>query len=94
MLFAKAIRARVVSGEITCSIRFWHAPRVRVGGVYRVGTGSIVIGSVRQIALADITGDLARRSGFAGVIDLLKVARHGSGENIYLVEFEYRPPAV
>jgi hypothetical protein len=45
---------------------------------------------MRQIGLADITPDLARRSGFQGVVDLLKTAKHGSGQNVYLVEFEYR----
>jgi hypothetical protein len=35
---------------------------------------------------------LARESGFLGVIDLLKVAKHGSGEKIYLVRFHYIPP--
>jgi hypothetical protein len=43
----------------------------------------------RQIAVGDITGELARRSGFEGVVDLLKVAKHGSGRNVYLIEFEY-----
>jgi hypothetical protein len=42
--------------------------------------------------LPDITGDLARESGFLGVIDLLKVAKHGKGENIYLIRFHYVPP--
>jgi hypothetical protein len=35
---------------------------------------------------------LARESGFLGVLDLLKVAKHGRGENIYLVRFHYVPP--
>ena len=46
---------------------------------------------MRQIKLMDITPALARRSGFAGVVDLLKVAKHGLGETVYLIEFEYRP---
>lgn len=54
--------------------------------------GHIVIESIRQISIADITGELARRSGFLGVVDLLKVAKHGSGSNVYLVEFEYAGP--
>jgi len=40
----------------------------------------------------DITGALARESGFLGVVDLLKVAKHGAGENIYLIRFHYVPP--
>jgi hypothetical protein len=42
--------------------------------------------------LPDITPDLARASGFLGVLDLLKVAKHGSGDRIYLVRFHYIPP--
>jgi hypothetical protein len=43
--------------------------------------------------LEDITPALARRSGFESVADLLKVAKHGRGENVYLVRFHYIPPA-
>jgi hypothetical protein len=36
--------------------------------------------------------ELARASGFLGVVDLLKVANHGRGNNIYLVQFHYVRP--
>jgi hypothetical protein len=45
-----------------------------------------------QISLADVTPELARESGFKGVVDLLKIAKHGKGENVYLVRFHYVPP--
>jgi hypothetical protein len=62
-----------------------------LGGRYPIlGGGEIEVTAIREIALADITPDLARRSGFLGVVDLLKVAKHGPGEHIYLVEFEAR----
>ena len=54
-----------------------------------MGPGYIRVNSVRQIEFADITPALARRSGFAGMVDLLKVAKHGAGENVYLIEFVY-----
>lgn len=54
--------------------------------------GEIEIDSITPIGLPDITGDLARESGFLGVIDLLKVAKHGTGTNIYLIRFHYVPP--
>ena len=44
---------------------------------------------MREIEVSDITADMARRQGFAGLVDLLKIARHGSGERIFLIEFEY-----
>jgi hypothetical protein len=90
MTFTKRLREPVMRGEVTCSIRIWHRPRVKVGGRYPLGPGFVEVKSVRRIELGDITPALARRSGFAGVVDLLKVARHGAGENVYLIDFEYR----
>ncbi len=54
--------------------------------------GQIEIDSIEPIGFTDITPQLARESGFLGVIDLLKVAKHGKGERIYLVRFHYLPP--
>jgi len=91
--FAKRLREPVMRGKVTCSVRIWQKPHVKVGGRYRLGAGAIEVTSVREIALADITPALARRSGFAGVVDLLKVARHGPGERVYLIEFVYEADA-
>ena len=53
--------------------------------------GEIVIDSIESISLRDVTDDLAMESGFESRADLLKVARHGSGDNVYLVRFHYAP---
>jgi len=92
MMFAKRLREPVMRGEVTVSVRIWQRPHVKVGGRYPLGPGHIEVTSIRRIALSDVTPELARRSGFQGVVDLLKVAKHGRGENVYLVEFEYRKP--
>jgi hypothetical protein len=55
--------------------------------------GEIEVDSIEPIGLPDITPALARESGFLGVLDLLKIAKHGKGENIYLVRFHYVPPS-
>jgi hypothetical protein len=60
-----------------------------VGGRYQTGEGEIEVDSIEQIAIQDITHALAIESGFLGVIDLLKVAKHGPSENVYLVRFHY-----
>lgn len=93
MQFAKQLRARVKSGEITCSVRIWQSPRVKAGGTYPLAPGVIEVTSIRLISLSDITPALARKSGFLGVVDLLKVAKHGPGQNVYLVEFVYHDRA-
>ena len=68
-------------------------PHVKVGGRYRMEEGEIEVDSILPIEIADITPDLARASGFMGVVDLLKVAKHGRGENVYLIRFHYLAPA-
>lgn len=91
MQFTKRLRDPIKRGEITCSVRIWQRPRVKVGNTYRLEEGHVRIDALKRIELQDITPDLARRSGFAGVVDLLKTAKHGKGENVYLVEFTYLP---
>ena len=93
MIFTKRLRQGVLEGRITCSVRIWQRPHVKVGGVYPMEEGHIVVESIREIAIGDITGELARQSGFEGVVDLLKVAKHGRGTNVYLIHFHYIGPA-
>jgi hypothetical protein len=92
VVFTKRLRERVRRGEITCSVRIWQRPHVTVGARYPMDEGAIEIDSIEPISFADITPELARESGFEGVIDLLKVAKHGKGEYVYLVRFHYLPP--
>ena len=89
MVFAKRLREGIRRGEITCTVRFWFSPRVTVGKRYRMEEGAIEVDSIEPIGLPDITPELARESGFLGVLDLLKIAKHGHGENIYLIRFHY-----
>jgi hypothetical protein len=65
---------------------------VKAGGRYQMDGGQIVVDSIEPIRLADIGYDLARESGFKSVEDLLETAKHGKGENIYLIRFHYLPP--
>ena len=92
MVFTKRLREGVRRGEITCSVRIWTRPHVKVGARYRMEEGETEVDSIEPIGFLDITPQLARESGFLGLIDLLKVAKHGKGENIYLVRFHYVRP--
>jgi hypothetical protein len=92
VIFTKRLRDGVRRGQITCSIRIWMRPHVKAGNRYRMEEGEIEVDSVLPISLADVTPELARESGFKGVVDLLKIAKHGKGENVYLVRFHYVPP--
>jgi hypothetical protein len=92
MTFGKDLREGVRRGRIRCSVRIWMRLQVKVGGRYPMDEGHIVIDSIELITLKDITHDLARESGFASVDALLQIARHGRGENVYLIRFHYLPP--
>jgi hypothetical protein len=92
MVFAKRLRAGVLRGEITTSVRIWTSPHVKEGNRYRMGEGEIEIESITPIGMPDITPEMARESGFLGVLDLLKVAKHGKGDRVYLIRFHYLPP--
>jgi hypothetical protein len=92
MTFTKRLRDGVRRGEITCSVRIWKRPNVTVGKRYRMEEGEIEVDSIEPISFQEITPALARESGFLGLIDLLKVAKHGRGENVYLVRFHFIPP--
>jgi hypothetical protein len=92
MVFAKRLRQGVRLCRITCTVRIWKRLHVRVGGLYRMDEGEVEVDSIEPIGLPDITPQLALESGFAGVLDLLKVAKHGTGDQIYLIRFHYIPP--
>ena len=92
MVFTKHLREGVRRGRIKCSVRLWMRPHVKVGGRYPMDEGHIVVDSIEEIEMADISNDLARESGFASVDDLLTIAKHGKGENVYLIRFHYLPP--
>jgi hypothetical protein len=63
-----------------------------VGGRYRMDEGHIVVDSIAPITVTDVTDDLARESGFESVDDLLRIAKHGSGDKGYLIRFHYLRP--
>lgn len=65
---------------------------MKVGGRYVMDDGHVVIDSITEMTVADITYDLARESGFESVEDLLRVAKHGRGDRVYLIRFHYLPP--
>jgi hypothetical protein len=92
MLFTKRLREGIRRGRVRCTVRIWTAPHVKVGGRYRMDDGRVIVDAIASIDLDDITHDLARESGFESVEDLLSVARHGPGKNVYLIRFHYLPP--
>lgn len=87
MMFAKPLRERVRSGEITSSVRIWLTPRVKVGGRYRLLEGFIEVTRLQEVDLDDVTEALAKEGGFESLEALMKTARHGRGERVFIVDF-------
>ena len=89
MLFQRRFHERIVGGEIRCTVRIWQRPHVKVGGRYALGAGALVVDKIYETRLDDITPALARRCGFASLADLLKTAKHGAGERVFVIDFHY-----
>ena len=69
-----------------------NEPDVKAGGRYSMEEGRSSWYSIVPIQLRDVTHDLALESGFKSVNELLQIAKHGRGENVYLIRFHYLPP--
>ena len=80
------------AGEITCSVRIWMRPHVKVGHRYKMDEGEIEVDSILPITLADITPELAPGVGLQGRDRPLEGREARPGENVYLVRFHYIPP--
>jgi len=78
--FSPELRPRVLSGEITVTVRLWRNARVKVGGRYRIGPAEIEVDAVELLPFALIdetdlqhTGEtdreaLRRRTAHAGAV--------------------------
>ena len=89
MMFAKPLRARVRSGEITTSVRIWQTPRVRVGGCYPLLDGHIEVTRLQEVDLDDVTEAMAHAGGFESLEALMATAKHGRGERVFVVDFVF-----
>ncbi|WP_084418102.1 ASCH domain-containing protein [Henriciella litoralis] len=89
MMFKASLRDGVRRGDITTTIRIWKTPRVKPDHRYKMAPGAVVVESVQEIAISDITPAMARESGFEGVVDLLKTAKHGEGQRVFFIRFHY-----
>jgi hypothetical protein len=92
MVFTKHLREGIRRGRIRCTIRIWKQLHVKVGGRYAMDDGHVVVESITPMELDAVTDDLAGESGFRDRADLLKTAKHGSGDHVYLIRFHYLPP--
>src|SRR5205823_3831628 len=94
MVFTKRLREGVRRGEITCSVRIWTRPHVKVGARYRMDGGEIEVDSIKPIGFPDINHSrVGSRIGFSSVSSICSRLRSTvKVKNIYLVRFHYVRP--
>lgn len=63
MEFSRELRDRVITGDITVSIRLWRRQKVRIGGRYPVGPAVIEVESIDLLPFAHLSAADVRRSG-------------------------------
>src|SRR5262245_16643588 len=89
MLFKSDLHGRIRSCEIGCTVRSWQRPHAKVGGRYALGGGAVVVDKIQETNLDEITPALARKCGFPSLVELLKIAKHGAGERVFVIDFHY-----
>jgi hypothetical protein len=93
MRFTVDSHERIANGEITCTYRAWKRPQVKVGGRYHVGAVDLVVDSIDEVRLEEVSDRDARRSGFADrdalATFLRKRAPMVDDERVWHVEFEF-----
>lgn len=76
MQFSVDLRERVADGTITVSYRLWSRPKVKVGGVYRSGSVTILIDEIELLPFSSITDEDLARTGEADLESLRRRAAH------------------
>ena len=76
MEFSRELRPHVLSGEITVTFRLWKRAKVKVGGRYRIGDGSIEVDSVELLPFSAIDDTDVVQAGEADLESLRRRAAH------------------
>lgn len=63
MQFSPDLREGVAAGRITVSFRLWSRAKVKVGGVYAVGSARIEVDAIEMVPFSSVTPADVRRSG-------------------------------
>ena len=96
MEFSRELRNDVLAGDITVSVRLWKRPRVKPGGRYRVGLGTIEVDDIELVPFAAITDQDVVRAGEVDRESLRERAAHAGpiDENtfVYRIEFHALSP--
>ena len=89
LAFTKEHREAIRRGDTRSGVRVWTGPQVKAGDTHPMDDGQVVVDSVEEMSLGDVTEDVARESGYEDAADLLRVAKPSGEERVYLIRFHY-----
>ena len=96
MQFSPDLRAQVIAGRVTLSIRLWTRPQAKVGGRYAVGPVSIVVDEMELVPFSAVSEADVREAGELDREALRARAAHAGpiGEDtlVYRIEFHVDAP--
>ncbi|MHB1329419.1 MAG: hypothetical protein ACYC2K_14570 [Gemmatimonadales bacterium] len=92
MLFRQAALDGIQAGAITLAFRRWRRPTVRSGGTLLTPVGQLTIGTVAEVAAAEISDSEAQQAGYADRSELLAELDRRAEGSIYRIEFTGRGP--
>jgi hypothetical protein len=61
--FSPDLRDAVLDGTITLTYRLWTRPKVKVGGRYRVGPGTVEVDEIELVPFGTVAAADVRRCG-------------------------------
>jgi hypothetical protein len=89
--FSRELRAGVLAGAITLTVRRWSRPQVKVGGRYRVGTGLIEVDEIELVPFSSLDEADVRRCGETDRESVRRRAAHSGPIHddtlLYRIEF-------
>ena len=96
MQFSPDLREGVVDGSITLTYRLWTRPKVKVGGCYRMGPGTVEVDDIELVPFGSVTRAEARRCGERDCESLRARTAHAGPVDddtlVYRIEFHAVAP--
>src|SRR5213083_123559 len=87
MLFQKAQVEGLESGRISCTIRNWSRPQVKVGGIYRPWGVALEVTSIERMPFGDVPPTLLDEADHPALDHLV------DDDLVYVIHFVHRPNA-
>ncbi len=90
MLFKKDDKARIVSGELTATLRTWKRCQASVGGQYNIPPyGAIEVSDIHETPLEAVDAETLGRAGYATVDAAATRLKIPATQSVYVIVFRY-----